>query len=97
MPQRNHLFLLKELVKRDFQGRYAGSLLSFLWSFVQPLWLLALFTFVFSVVLKIKLDRLGVGTRSSRGRSSPSSFWYWASSPGGACPGSLRWSLCRSA
>ena len=24
---RHHLFLLKELVKRDFQGRYAGSVL----------------------------------------------------------------------
>jgi len=50
---RRHLFLLRELVKRDFQGRYAGSLLGFAWSFVQPLWLLGLFTFVFSKVLKI--------------------------------------------
>lgn len=50
---RRHLFLLRELVKRDFQGRYAGSLLGFTWSFVQPLWLLGLFTFVFSTVLKI--------------------------------------------
>jgi lipopolysaccharide transport system permease protein len=62
MPQRHHAFLLKELVKRDFQGRYAGSLLSFLWSFVQPLWLLALFTFVFSVVLKLRIDQYAVGT-----------------------------------
>lgn len=63
MPLRNHhLFLLKELVKRDFQGRYAGSLLSFLWSFVQPLWLLALFTFVFAGVLQLKVDRMGAGT-----------------------------------
>jgi lipopolysaccharide transport system permease protein len=43
------------LVRRDFQGRYAGSLLGCLWSFVQPLWQLALFTFVFAVVLKIPL------------------------------------------
>jgi len=50
---RHHLFLLRELVKRDFQGRYAGSLLGFFWSFVQPLWLLLLFTFVFSKVLKM--------------------------------------------
>ena len=48
---RHQLFLLRELVKRDFQGRYAGSLLGFFWSFVQPLWLLLLFTFVFSTVL----------------------------------------------
>lgn len=51
MPR--HVFLLKELVKRDFQGRYAGSLLGFVWSLVQPLWLLLLFGFVFGTVLSI--------------------------------------------
>jgi lipopolysaccharide transport system permease protein len=56
---KRHLFLLRELVKRDFQGRYAGSLLGFVWSFVQPLWLLALFTFVFSTVLKIRVVDAG--------------------------------------
>jgi ABC-type polysaccharide/polyol phosphate export permease len=50
---RRYIFLLRELVKRDFQGRYAGSLLGFLWSFVQPLWMLLLFSFVFSTVMKI--------------------------------------------
>ncbi len=53
MRVRHHFFLLKELVKRDFQGRYAGSLLGLVWSFVQPLWMLLLFTFVFSTVMKI--------------------------------------------
>lgn len=48
-----HWFLLKELVKRDFKGRYAGSVLGFFWSFVQPLWLLLLFSFVFATVMKI--------------------------------------------
>ena len=50
---KHHLFLLRELVKRDFQGRYAGSLLGFFWSFAQPLWMLVLFNFVFSTVMKI--------------------------------------------
>ena len=50
---RSHLFLLRELVRRDFQGRYAGSLLGFVWSLVQPLWMLLLFTFVFSTVMKV--------------------------------------------
>jgi ABC-type polysaccharide/polyol phosphate export permease len=58
---RHHYFLLRELVKRDFQGRYAGSLLGFVWSFLQPLWLLLLFTFVFSTVMKVSP---GVGTRT---------------------------------
>jgi ABC-type polysaccharide/polyol phosphate export permease len=60
-----HLFLLRELVKRDFQGRYAGSLLGLLWSFVQPLWMLLLFSFVFSTVMKVsplgeRTERFGV-------------------------------------
>lgn len=50
---RHHYFLLRELVKRDFQSRYAGSLLGFVWSVLQPLWLLLLFTFVFSTVMKV--------------------------------------------
>jgi homopolymeric O-antigen transport system permease protein len=47
------LFLLRELVKRDFQSRYAGSWLGVLWPFVQPAWQLLLFSFVFSTVLRI--------------------------------------------
>jgi lipopolysaccharide transport system permease protein len=58
---RHHFFLLRELVKRDFQGRYAGSLLGFVWSFVQPLWMLVLFTFVFSTVMQVRLT--GAHTR----------------------------------
>jgi len=57
---RRYFFLLRELVKRDFQGRYAGSALGFVWSLVQPLWMLVLFTFVFSTVMKIT----PVGTRT---------------------------------
>ncbi len=50
-----NLFLLRELAKRDFQARYAGSVLGLLWSFFQPIWQLILFTFVFATVLKIPL------------------------------------------
>ncbi|HWM89343.1 MAG TPA: ABC transporter permease [Thermoanaerobaculia bacterium] len=50
---RHNLLLLKELVKRDFQGRYAGSMLGLVWSLLQPLWQLVLFTFIFSTVMKI--------------------------------------------
>jgi ABC-type polysaccharide/polyol phosphate export permease len=47
-------FLLRELVRRDLQGRYAGSAFGFAWSFVQPLWQLLLFSFVFSLVLQVR-------------------------------------------
>ncbi len=55
-----HRFLLRELVRRDLQGRYAGSALGFLWSFLQPLWQLLLFTFVFEIVLRMR--PVGEGT-----------------------------------
>jgi len=54
-PMIQNLFLLRELAKRDFQARYAGSVLGLLWSFFQPIWQLILFTFVFATVLKIPL------------------------------------------
>lgn len=50
-----HSFLLRELVKRDLQARYSGSMLGFAWSFLQPLWQLGLFTFVFAGVMRISL------------------------------------------
>lgn len=54
-------FLLRELVARDLLSRYAGSLLGFFWAFVHPLWQLALFSFVFSYVLRVPL----VGERTA--------------------------------
>ena len=56
MPQRQHLSLLREFVRRDFEGRYAGSVLGFLWSMIQPLWQLLLFGFIFGVLMKIPLS-----------------------------------------
>jgi lipopolysaccharide transport system permease protein len=55
---RHSLFLLGEFTRRDFKGRYAGSVMGFLWSFVQPLWMLALFTFVFSYIFRIERGAL---------------------------------------
>ena len=45
------IFLLKELVRRDFQSRYAGSILGFFWPFLLPLWQLVLFTFVVGLLV----------------------------------------------
>lgn len=59
---RQSFFLLGEFTRRDFRSRYAGSVLGFFWSFVQPLWSLALFTFLFSTILKISP---GIGERTS--------------------------------
>lgn len=49
-----HRELLCELVKRDFIGRYKGSLLGVVWSLFNPLLMLAIYTVVFSVAFKAK-------------------------------------------
>ena len=46
--------LLWELVKRDFIGRYKGSMLGMAWSLFNPLLMLAIYTIVFSVAFKAK-------------------------------------------
>lgn len=46
--------LLKALVKREVIGRYRGSILGTIWSFFNPLFMLAVYTFVFSVVFQAR-------------------------------------------
>lgn len=43
--------LLAQLVRRDFQQRYVGSVAGWLWGLIHPLVLLLSYTFVFSVCL----------------------------------------------
>ena len=42
--------LIQSLVARELKARYRGSVLGFLWSFINPLLLLSIYTFVFSVI-----------------------------------------------
>ncbi|MDP1787575.1 ABC transporter permease, partial [Nitrosomonas sp.] len=44
------------MVKREVIGRYRGSFLGILWTFVNPILMLAIYTFVFGVVFKVRLD-----------------------------------------
>ena len=59
---RNHQLILL-MTKRDVIGRYKGSVLGLLWSFVNPIFLLTIYTLVFSVVFKA---RWGSGEPESR-------------------------------
>ncbi len=43
--------LIQTLVTRELKARYRGSVLGFFWSFANPLLLLLVYTFVFSVIL----------------------------------------------
>lgn len=49
-----HRELIGEMSRRDILGRYRGSILGILWSLVQPLIMLAIYTFVFSLVFKAR-------------------------------------------
>lgn len=44
--------MIFSLVKRDLKGRYKGSVLGFLWSFLNPLLQLAVYTMVFSTIMR---------------------------------------------
>ena len=46
--------LIKSLVKREIIGRYRGSIFGLLWSFINPVFMLLVYTFVFSVVFQAK-------------------------------------------
>lgn len=55
--------LITALVKREVVGRYRGSIMGIAWSFFNPLLMLVIYTFVFSVVFKA---RWGVGGEESK-------------------------------
>ncbi|MCD2511080.1 ABC transporter permease [Comamonas endophytica] len=46
--------LIKTSAKREVHGRYRGSVMGILWSFFNPVFMLAVYTFVFSEVFKAR-------------------------------------------
>jgi ABC-2 type transport system permease protein len=49
--------MIFSLVKKDLRGRYKGSVLGFLWTFINPLFQLVVYTIVFSYILKSGIER----------------------------------------
>lgn len=47
-----HFALVVQMARRDVAGRYRGSFAGLLWSFFNPLLILAIYTFVFGVIFK---------------------------------------------
>lgn len=45
------------LVRRDLRGRYKGSVLGFLWTFINPLLQLLVYTMVFSIILRSNIEK----------------------------------------
>lgn len=48
--------MIFSLVRRDLRGRYKGSILGFLWTFINPLMQLVIYTIVFSTILKSNIE-----------------------------------------
>lgn len=48
--------MIASLVKKDLKGRYKGSALGFLWTFINPLLQLAVYTVVFQMILKNPME-----------------------------------------
>lgn len=51
-----HRDLILQMAKREVVGRYRGSVLGLLWSFFNPLVMLAVYTFAFSYIFKVRLN-----------------------------------------
>lgn len=49
--------MLINLVKKDLRTRYKGSALGFLWTFINPLLQLCVYTMVFSVIMKSDIPK----------------------------------------
>ncbi|WGZ93714.1 MAG: ABC transporter permease [Candidatus Thiothrix putei] len=56
--------LIWQMSKREVLGRYRGSMIGLAWSFFNPIFMLVVYTFVFSVVFKA---RWGVDTNANQG------------------------------
>lgn len=55
--------LIVQMTKRDVAGRYKGSVMGLAWSFFNPVFMLVVYTFVFSEIFKA---RWGVGGEESK-------------------------------
>lgn len=61
MKQLQELYSYREmmynLVRKDLRTRYKGSFLGFLWTFINPLLQLIIYTIVFSTIMRVNVDK----------------------------------------
>lgn len=57
--------LIGRLVRREIESRYKGSLLGVTWSFATPVMMVAVYTFVFSVVFQMRWSGTELGDRAA--------------------------------
>lgn len=56
----NNRKLILQMSKREVVGRYRGSVMGLAWSFFSPVFMLFVYTFVFSEIFKLRWDSLNV-------------------------------------
>ena len=49
--------MIISMVRKDLRGRYKGSVLAFLWTFINPLLQLVVYTIVFSTIMRNGIDK----------------------------------------
>ena len=52
--------MIFSLVKRDLRGRYKASVLGFLWTFINPLCQILVYTFVFQFIMRTGIEQFSV-------------------------------------
>ena len=58
--------LIVQMIRREVVGRYRGSVLGIFWSLFNPLFMLAVYTFVFSVVFKSRWGDASAGDNKTQ-------------------------------
>ena len=56
--------LIWQMARRDISSRYRGSLIGLAWSFINPILMLLVYTFVFSVIFKARWNAGGNESRT---------------------------------
>jgi lipopolysaccharide transport system permease protein len=60
----NNKNLILQMAKREIIGRYRGSVMGVFWSFINPIFMLVVYTLVFSVVFKARWGTQAAGNES---------------------------------
>lgn len=57
---KNNLFLLEEIVKRNFTSKYKDSILGIFWSVLKPLMIMIIMVIIFSTLFKGRIENYAV-------------------------------------
>ena len=62
----NNIFLLQEIVKKNFSSKYKDSVLGIFWSILKPLLIMIVFTIIFSTLFGRSIENFPVYFLSAR-------------------------------